>query len=89
MNDEQTRTRFKTHATWRWELMTARERLSSNTLIVLGNLLVVLAYVLMALVWQRELFLVVSALAGAGWTLSAAELWVGPSAQCQARHEAA
>ena len=60
MNDEQTRTRFKTHATWRWELMTARERLSSNTLIVLGNLLVVLAYVLMALVWQRELFLVIA-----------------------------
>ena len=54
----------------------ARERLSSNTLIVLGNLLVVLVYVLMAFVRQRELFLVVAALAGAGWTLSAAELWV-------------
>src|SRR5277367_5546388 len=54
----------------------ARERLSSNTLIVLGNLLVVLVYVLMALVRQRELFLVVAALAGAGWTLSASELWV-------------
>jgi MFS family permease len=54
----------------------ARERLSSNTLIVLGNLLVVLVYILMALVRQRELFLVVAALAGAGWTLSASELWV-------------
>src|SRR3984893_17122922 len=54
----------------------ARERLSSNTLIVLGNLLVVLVYVLMALVRQRELFLVVAALAGTGWTLSASELWV-------------
>jgi MFS family permease len=54
----------------------ARERLSSNTLIVLGNLLIVLVYVLMALVRQRALFLVVSALAGAGWTLSASELWV-------------
>jgi len=54
----------------------AREKLSSNTLIVLGNLLVVLVYVLMALVRQRELFLVVAALAGAGWTLSASELWV-------------
>jgi hypothetical protein len=54
----------------------ARESLSSNTLIVLGNLLVVLVYVLMALVRQRELFLGVAALAGAGWTLSAAELWV-------------
>ena len=54
----------------------AREKLSSNTLIVLGNLLVALVYVLMALVRQRELFLVVAALAGAGWTLSASELWV-------------
>jgi MFS family permease len=54
----------------------ARERLSSNTLIILGNLLVALVYVLMALVRQRELFLVVAALAGAGWTLSASELWV-------------
>ena len=54
----------------------ARKRLSSNTLIVLGNLLVVLVYVLMAFVRQRELFLAVAALAGAGWTLSASELWV-------------
>ena len=54
----------------------ARKRLRSNTLIVLGNLLVVLVYVLMAFVRQRELFLVVAALAGAGWTLSASELWV-------------
>jgi len=54
----------------------ARERLSSNTLIVLGTSLVVLVYVLMAVVRQTELFLVVAALAGAGWTLSASELWV-------------
>src|ERR1700726_63079 len=54
----------------------AREKLSSNTLIVLGNLLVAVVYVLMALVRQRELFLVVAALAGVGWTLSASELWV-------------
>jgi MFS family permease len=54
----------------------ARERLSSNTLILSGNLLVVLVYLLMAVVRQRELFLVVAALAGAGWTLSASELWV-------------
>jgi MFS family permease len=53
-----------------------RERLSSNTLIVIGNLLVVLVYVLMAVVRQTELFLVVAALAGAGWTLSASELWL-------------
>src|SRR6201994_1386 len=54
----------------------ARERLSSNTLIVVGNVLIVLGYLLMAVVRQRELFLGVAALAGAGWTLSAAELWV-------------
>jgi MFS family permease len=54
----------------------ARERLSSNALIALGNMLVVLVYLLMALVRQRELFLLVAALAGAGWTLSASELWV-------------
>jgi MFS family permease len=54
----------------------ARERLSSNTLVVMGNLLIVLVYVLMAFVRQRELFLIVAALAGAGWTLSASELWV-------------
>jgi MFS family permease len=54
----------------------AREKFSSNTLVVLGNLLVALVYVLMAIVRQRELFLVVAALAGAGWTISASELWV-------------
>jgi len=53
-----------------------RARYSSNTLIVLANLLVVLVYVLMAVVRQKELFLVVAALGGAGWTLSASELWV-------------
>jgi Transmembrane secretion effector len=36
----------------------------------------VLVYVLMAVVRQKELFLVVAALAGIGWTLSASELWV-------------
>ena len=59
----------------------AREKFSSNTLIVLGNLLVAVVYLLMALVRQRELFLVVAALAGVGWTISASELWVaGPAA---------
>jgi hypothetical protein len=45
-------------------------------LIVSANFLVVLVYVLMAVVRQKELFLVVAALAGVGWTLSASELWV-------------
>jgi MFS family permease len=46
-----------------------RARYSSNTLIVLANLLIVLVYLLMAVVRQTELFLVVAALAGVGWTL--------------------
>jgi hypothetical protein len=45
-------------------------------LIILANLLVVLVYVLMAVVRQKDLFLLVAALAGIGWTLSASELWV-------------
>jgi Na+/melibiose symporter-like transporter len=53
-----------------------RVRFSPNTLVLSANLLVILAYVLMALVRQTELFLFVAALAGAGWTLSASELWV-------------
>jgi hypothetical protein len=36
----------------------------------------VLVFVLMAVVRQKELFVVVAALAGVGWTLSASELWV-------------
>src|SRR5580692_2158003 len=53
-----------------------RARYSSDTLIILAKLLLVLVYVLMAVVRQQELFLVVAALAGVGWTLSASELWV-------------
>jgi len=51
-----------------------RARYSSNTLIVIANLLVVLVYVLMGVVRQTELFLTVAALGGVGWTLSASEL---------------
>lgn len=53
-----------------------RVRLSSNRLILFANLLLVLVYVLMALVQQMETFLVIAAFAGAGWTLSASELWI-------------
>jgi len=53
-----------------------RARFSTNALILSANLLVILAYVLMRFVHQTELFLLVAALAGAGWTLSASELWV-------------
>jgi hypothetical protein len=35
-----------------------------------------LVYVLMALVRQTEVFFVVAAFAGVGWTMSASELWV-------------
>ena len=53
-----------------------RARLSADSLTLLANLLLILVYVLLALVRQTELFLVVAALAGVGWTLSASELWV-------------
>jgi len=53
-----------------------RARFSPDSVTLSANLLIVLAYVLMAFVRQVELFFVVAALAGAGWTLSASELWV-------------
>ncbi len=53
-----------------------RARCSPDCLTLLANLLLVLVYVLMAFVRQTELFFVVAALAGVGWTLSASELWV-------------
>jgi MFS family permease len=53
-----------------------RARFSPDSVTLSANLLIVLAYVLMAFVRQVELFFVVAALAGVGWTLSASELWV-------------
>ena len=53
-----------------------RARLSPDCLTLSANLLLVLVYVLMALVRQTEVFVVVAALAGVGWTMSASELWV-------------
>jgi len=53
-----------------------RARLSSKALTLWAHLLVILAYLLMGIIRQTELFLLVAALAGAGWTLSASELWV-------------
>ncbi|HET9374933.1 MAG TPA: MFS transporter [Chthoniobacterales bacterium] len=53
-----------------------RARFSPNTITLSANLLVILAYTLMALIRQTELFLLVAALAGVGWTLSASELWI-------------
>src|SRR6266478_2666128 len=53
-----------------------RARFSPDSVTLSANLLIVLAYVLMAVVRHTELFLGVAALAGVGWTLSASELWV-------------
>ena len=61
-----------------------RARLSPDCLTLLANLLLVLVYVLMAMVCQTEVFFVVAALAGVGWTLSASELWVAAHARCRA-----
>ena len=53
-----------------------RARFSPDSLTLSANLLIVTAYVLMALVRRTEAFFIVAALAGVGWTLSASELWV-------------
>jgi MFS family permease len=53
-----------------------RARFSPDSVTLSANLLLVLVYVLMALVRQTEVFFVVAALAGVGWTMSASELWV-------------
>ncbi len=53
-----------------------RARYTPNTVTILANLLVLLVYLSMALVRQRELFFFMAALAGVGWTVSACELWV-------------
>jgi MFS family permease len=54
----------------------ARDHLSSNALILLANLVVVLVYLAMALVRNPAIFMLVAAFAGVGWTLAASELWV-------------
>jgi predicted MFS family arabinose efflux permease len=53
-----------------------RTRFSPDSLTLSANLLIVIAYVMMSFVRQAEAFLIVAALAGMGWTLSASELWV-------------
>jgi MFS family permease len=53
-----------------------RARLSPDRLTLAANLLLVVVYMLMAFVRQTEVFFVVAALAGTGWTISASELWV-------------
>ncbi|MBV9492002.1 MAG: MFS transporter [Verrucomicrobia bacterium] len=53
-----------------------RAHFSPNALTVIANLVIALVYLLMAVVREQAIFMVVAALAGAGWTLSASELWV-------------
>ncbi|HET9377478.1 MAG TPA: MFS transporter [Chthoniobacterales bacterium] len=57
-------------------LPVVRKRLSSNASTTLANLLVAMAYLLMAFVRQPLIFMIIAALAGLGWTLGASELWV-------------
>jgi MFS family permease len=54
----------------------ARKMLKPNQMTLLGSIVLVVSYLLMALVRQPEFFLAVAALAGAAWTISASELWV-------------
>jgi Na+/melibiose symporter-like transporter len=53
-----------------------RARFSPDSVALSANFLIVLTYLLMAFVRQAQLFFVVAAVAGVGWTLSASELWV-------------
>jgi MFS family permease len=53
-----------------------RKHFSPNMLTVIANALVAAVYILMVLVRDQNQFMLVAALAGIGWTLSASELWV-------------
>jgi hypothetical protein len=54
----------------------ARARLSPNKLTLYANILLILDLFLMAFVNWPYAFLLLAALGGAGWTLSATELWI-------------
>jgi predicted MFS family arabinose efflux permease len=54
----------------------ARKKLTPNQMTVLAGLVLALSYALMAIVSHPQVFLLVAALAGAAWTVSASELWV-------------
>ncbi|MFZ0710495.1 MAG: MFS transporter [Terrimicrobiaceae bacterium] len=54
----------------------ARARLSPETLTIYANLLLALNLFLIANVHRPHVFLLVAAIAGAGWTLSSTELWI-------------
>ena len=54
----------------------ARRRLKPNQMTALAGIVLAVSYGLMAVVRQPQVFLVVAALAGAAWTISASELWI-------------
>jgi len=54
----------------------ARTRLTPNQMTILGGIALAAVYALMAVVREPQIFLLVAALAGAAWTVSASELWV-------------
>ena len=54
----------------------ARERFSPNQVTILASLLLIGVYILMAAVRNLEIFMVVAAVGGAGWTLAGSEIWV-------------
>ena len=54
----------------------ARAKYSPQRITTFANLVLILACCLMAFVHRPYVFLVVAALGGMGWTLSASELWV-------------
>jgi hypothetical protein len=54
----------------------ARARYSPEQITTAANLVLLLDCILMAVVHRPYVFLAVAALGGAGWTLSASELWV-------------
>ncbi len=54
----------------------ARARYSPQRITTFANLLLNISFCLMALVHRPYVFLVVAALGGIGWTVSASELWV-------------
>jgi MFS family permease len=54
----------------------ARKRLKPNEMTVLAGIVLAVSYVLMAVVRHPQLFLIVAAVAGVAWTVSASELWV-------------
>jgi len=54
----------------------AREKFTPNQVTSLASLLLIVVYILMAAVRQLEIFMVVAALAGVGWTLAGSEIWV-------------